>query len=185
MKTIYLIRHCKAAGQEAEAPLTEQGLEQSERLAEALKEMQIEKVVSSPFRRAVHSVEPLTRRLGIDVAVDARLSERVLSGRDLPDWMDHLLRSFEEMDVALEGGESSRMATERALAVVKELANGEANVVAVATHGNLMALLLKAFDASVGFETWKALSNPDVYRLSFLDGNFVEMERVWVERAGE
>ncbi|WP_309118312.1 histidine phosphatase family protein [Paenibacillus sp.] len=184
MKTIYLIRHCKAAGQEAEAPLTEEGMKQAERLAEALAGKGIQKIVSSPFRRAVRSVEPLSRRLGIDAAVDERLSERVLSGRDLPDWMEHLRRSFEEMDVALEGGESSRRATERALAVVKELANGEANVVAAATHGNLMALLLKAFDASVGFETWKALSNPDVYKLSFQDGDFVEMERVWDERAG-
>jgi len=34
MKRIYLVRHCKAAGQEPEAPLTEEGVTQAERLAD-------------------------------------------------------------------------------------------------------------------------------------------------------
>ena len=179
MTTIYLIRHCKAAGQEPAAPLTEEGIRQSLRLAEALENRGIEKILSSPYVRAVRSVEPLAKRLGIGVGVDERLRERALSGSDLPDWMERLRHSFEDLELALEGGESSRAATERALAVVSEIASGEERTVAAATHGNLMALLLKAFDDSVGFEAWKALSNPDVYKLVFRAGAFERMERVW------
>jgi 2,3-bisphosphoglycerate-dependent phosphoglycerate mutase len=179
MTTLYLIRHCKAEGQEPDAPLTEEGVRQSLRLAEALEAQGIERIVSSPYLRAVRSVEPLAKRLGLDVGVDDRLRERVLSGSDLPDWMERLRHSFEDMDLALEGGESSRAASERALTLVSELASREGRTVAAATHGNLLALILKAFDDRIGFEAWKALSNPDVFKLVFRAGAFERMERVW------
>ncbi len=181
MKTIYLIRHCKAAGQHPEAPLTEEGVRQSMRLAEALGDCRIERIVSSPFLRAVSSVEPLANRLGLGVELEERLRERVLSGTERPDWMERLQRSFEDLDVTLEGGESSRAAMERAAAALRDIAGGQAQTVAVATHGNLMALALKAYDDRVGYEDWKALSNPDVYKLVFRDGVFESMGRAWSE----
>jgi len=180
-KTIYLIRHCKATGQEAEAPLTEEGERQARRLADFLADRRIDKIVSSPFRRAIRSVEPLARRIGLDIAVDDRLRERVLSGRDLPDWMERLRASFEDMDIVLEGGESSRTATERARAAIEEqlAEDEEAANIAVATHGNLMALILKCYDDRIGFEAWKALTNPDVYELEFRGGICIGLGRVW------
>jgi len=33
------------------------------------------------------------------------------------------------------------------------------------THGNLLALVLNVFDARVGFDFWRSLEFPDVYRL--------------------
>jgi 2,3-bisphosphoglycerate-dependent phosphoglycerate mutase len=36
---------------------------------------------------------------------------------------------------------------------------------ALSTHGNLLALLLNAFDPRVGFEFWKSLEFPDLIEL--------------------
>jgi hypothetical protein len=47
MKTIYIVRHCQAAGQEAVAPLTADGLAQADRLADLLADRRIERIVSS------------------------------------------------------------------------------------------------------------------------------------------
>jgi 2,3-bisphosphoglycerate-dependent phosphoglycerate mutase len=33
----------------------------------------------------------------------------------------------------------------------------------VVTHGNLLALLLHAFDGRPGYATWEQLSNPDLF----------------------
>src|SRR5207245_4789289 len=60
--TLYLVRHCRAAGQAPEAPLTAEGLAQAERLADVLAPLAPDRILSSPFRRAVQSVEPLAAR---------------------------------------------------------------------------------------------------------------------------
>lgn len=166
MKTLYIVRHCEAEGQEADAPLTTNGLIQAEHLAQFLAEARIEHIVSSPYVRARDSIAPLAERLKIDVEIDERLIERVLCRGSIPDWRQHLEASFLDLDLCLEGGESSRTAMQRVVSVVQEIERHSAQITLLATHGNLLALLLKHFDDSVGFSEWQNLNNPDVFRVS-------------------
>lgn len=165
MKTLYVVRHCEAEGQEADAPLTPEGVAQSDRLAVSLATADIERIISSPYLRATQSIAPLARRLNLPVEIDLRLVERVLCSGSRPDWQERLSASFSDLDLSLEGGESSREAMQRAVAVVTEIQRHSAQRTLLVTHGNLMALLLKHFDDSIGFAEWRALSNPDVYRV--------------------
>lgn len=182
MEEIVLVRHAAASGQEAAAPLTSDGQHQARALDHFLRQFRIEGVICSPFRRAVESIEPFCRRAGLRVETDPRLVERVLSVRNLPDWREHLHRSFEDLDYCLEGGESSRAAQERGVSVVRE-ALVSTRRYALVTHGNLLALILKWADATVGFEHWSRLSNPDVFVLR-TDGHGARgFSRVW-DRAG-
>jgi 2,3-bisphosphoglycerate-dependent phosphoglycerate mutase len=173
VKTLYLVRHCRAAGQAPEAPLTEEGLAQAERLAGFLAPLAPDRIVSSPFRRAVQSVEPLAERLDLPIELDDRLRERLLTTA-AGDWLEPLRRSFDEVDAVLEGGESTRAAAARAAAALDDLrAHGAATTVVV-SHGNLTALILRHFDGRSGFAEWRALTNPDVFRI--VDGR---PERIW------
>lgn len=165
MKTLYVVRHCEAEGQEADAPLTPEGAAQSHNLAVSLATVNIERIISSPYRRATQSIEPLARRLNLQVELDMRLVERVLCSGSRPDWQERLHDSFLDLDLSWEGGESSRTAMQRAVAVVADIQRHSAGNTLLVTHGNLMALLLKHFDDSIGFAEWLALSNPDVYRI--------------------
>lgn len=166
MKTIYIVRHCKAEGQEADAPLTADGLVQANHLADLLADSRIERIISSPFVRAKYSVAPLAGRLKLQVELDERLVERVLCAEFITDWQQHLEATFRDLDFCLEGGESSRAAMRRIVSVVDEIRKHPAETTLLATHGNLMALLLKYFDDAVGFTEWQKLTNPDVYRLT-------------------
>ena len=166
MKTIYIVRHCQAEGQEAEAPLTADGLAQADRLADLLTGSQIERIISSPYFRAKDSVAPLAKRLKLQVELDERLVERVLCAGFMNDWQQHLEASFRNLDLCLEGGESSRAAMRRIVSVVDEIQQHPAEITLLATHGNLMALLLRYFDDAVGFAEWQKLTNPDVYRIA-------------------
>jgi 2,3-bisphosphoglycerate-dependent phosphoglycerate mutase len=172
------VRHCKAAGQAPDAPLTPEGVAQATQLAEQLAPLPIERIISSPFLRATQSIAPLAQRLGLPIAIDDRLAERVLSGADLPDWMAALQSTFDDLDRRFEGGESSRAAMQRAAAVVDACALHAADVTLLVTHGNLMTLLLKNFDRRIGFAEWQRLTNPDVYRVA-LAPDRAELARVW------
>ncbi|MCL6445339.1 MAG: histidine phosphatase family protein, partial [Alicyclobacillus sp.] len=166
MKNIYLIRHCQAEGQAADALLTDEGRKQAQNLAEFLRGREVEHIVSSPFVRAISTIQPFAEHVGIAIETDVRLAERVLSSINLPDWKRCLSATFDDLDLVYEGGESSRDAMNRGVAVVKELLKSAYRNSVVVTHGNLLALILKYFDDRVGFGQWQELTNPDVFLLT-------------------
>jgi 2,3-bisphosphoglycerate-dependent phosphoglycerate mutase len=167
-KTLYIIRHAKASGQEPDAPLTPEGELQALHLADLLASLPIERIVSSPFTRATRSIAPLAQRLNLPIITDERLIERVLSSTDLFDWISALRASFEDLDLCFPGGESSRAATQRAVGALNDMLAHCVGTSVIVTHGNLMSLLLKHFNPEIGFADWQKLTNPDVYRVELV-----------------
>jgi len=166
MKRIYLVRHCKADGQEPDAHLTDEGKIQAAWLSEFLSDKDIGYIISSPFERAVSSIRPFSETVKKEIHIDNRLSERMLSQYHMPDWMERLKETYLDLDLKFEGGESSREAMERGIDLIEEVWNREEDNAVVVTHGNLMSLIIKHFDDRFGFEDWKGLTNPDLYELS-------------------
>lgn len=178
MQELLLVRHAAATGQDASAALTAEGERQAQVLTDVLIRSGVQRVISSPFVRAMETVRPFCNRTGIQLETDDRLVERVLSGRDLPDWRDHLRQSFDDADYCLDGGESSRSAQARGLSALQAAqASGERCV--LVTHGNLLALMLRSMDAAVGFDEWSKLSNPDAFLVQVDDEGLGRFSRVW------
>lgn len=174
--TLYLVRHCAALGQEPDAPLTQEGYRQAEMLAQMLAQKSIGRIVSSPFVRAYETIAPFAKRCGLAIETDERLCERVLCGAARDDWREALQASFADLDVCLPGGESSRAAMKRGVAAVTEAWQDNTTTVVV-THGNLLALILRHFDNTVGFAEWQGLSNPDVFAVT-RDTETTRFERI-------
>jgi 2,3-bisphosphoglycerate-dependent phosphoglycerate mutase len=177
-KILYLVRHCKAAGQAANAPLTVEGISQAGALDEFLSSIEVGQIVSSPFARALRSIEPLSDRLGIEIKLDDRLIEAALSTIDHPDWLDKLRETFIDPTLSFEGGESSQTATDRALAAIDDALKSNADPTIVVTHGRLLTLILKHFDSKYGFDEWRDLTTPDVFRIAIND-RYSQVERIW------
>lgn len=169
-KTVYIIRHAQASGQDPAAPLTPQGELQAIDLADRLAALPIQRIISSPFTRAIQSIAPLAQRLNLAIMTDERLAERVLSSSDIADWMSALRASFDDLDLCFLGGESSRAAMQRAVSMLDEVLAHQVSTSVIVTHGNLMTLLLKHFNPEFGFAAWQQLTNPDVYRIEIEEG---------------
>lgn len=179
MKTIYLVRHCKTSGQEPDAPLTPEGLEQAERLAGFLAGRGIERIVSSPYRRAMQSIEPFARQSGLTLETDERVRERTLTAGLVDDWMTMIRAAFNDIHLRYPGGETGAEVRDRALAAINDVLAHPATVTAVVSHGGWSSSLLNYHDPTFGFAQWQAMTNPDVFRLTF-DENGVLHERVRV-----
>lgn len=177
MAKVYLIRHCQAEGQEPEARLTEDGVKQAQSLIRFFKEIEVNRMISSPFKRAVDSIQPLAESKGLDVHIHQQLSERVLSADILPDWLEKLEESFSDTELVFEGWESARAAEERLSEVVDAESKKEGTTLIV-THGGILSHFLSKYDAGFGFGGWQRLSNPDVY---VFDSEQKTVERVWHE----
>ncbi|MGF9965310.1 histidine phosphatase family protein [Bacillus rhizoplanae] len=181
MKKLIVVRHCAATGQEHDAPLTAAGQQQAKTLANFLitEQLPIEKIISSPFARAVHSIAPYASQVQLPIQEDDRLAERILSDVPLDNWLQILEQTFTEIDVAFPGGESTRQATERVQPLIHNiLQHQEQKVTLLVTHGNLFTLILRIFDESIGFSTWKSLSNPDIYEIT-IEKHTTTIHRLW------
>jgi 2,3-bisphosphoglycerate-dependent phosphoglycerate mutase len=179
VKRLFLVRHCESTGQEASAPLTAIGQRQANLLADHLETAGVELLVSSPYTRAQQSIAPLAQRLGLPVELDPRLVERVLSAAPLEHWREAIRQTFEDLDLAWPGGESSRTAMARGRTAANALLTRPVRVVVVVTHGNLLTLMLHSFKTQFGFQAWEHLSNPDVYCLE-VEAEHVRVIRTWV-----
>jgi 2,3-bisphosphoglycerate-dependent phosphoglycerate mutase len=167
LKKIYLIRHCEAVGQEPNAELTDKGLIQAQMLCNLLKNEKIDYIVSSPYKRAIKSIEPLADSDNLHINIDNRLIEKKLCEKSMSDWIDKLKYSFEDLTVCYEGGESSEEVINRGMQVINELMEIDKHSIAVVTHGAILILILKYFNNDFGYNQWKNLENPDAYLLHF------------------
>ncbi len=109
-----------------------------------------------------------------------RLTERILSTRDLPDWYVKLKATFNDMELKYDGGESSKEAMNRIVNVVKEVLASLSENTIIVSHGNSISLLLKHYQRDIDFQVWENLSNPDVFQLSNIH-NEVHVKRIWDE----
>ncbi|WP_413381787.1 histidine phosphatase family protein [Alkalihalobacillus sp. 1P02AB] len=179
MKKIYLVRHCSAIGQEPEAELTEAGVEQAKKLVNFFSDKNIDRVVSSPFKRALQTIEPFCEQEGKVIHVENDLRERVLSTQYMPDWFERLRDTYVDRDLKFAGGESNNEAGIRVMAVLERLMKDEATHHAVVvTHGGALSLILNHFDKNFGFAQWQKLSNPDVFVLE-MQKESSTIKRVW------
>ncbi|MHA6252771.1 histidine phosphatase family protein [Oceanobacillus sp. CAU 1775] len=178
MKKIYLVRHCEAEGQPPEAKLTENGREQALKLSEFLSKYKVDRIISSPYKRAVDSIHPFAQKRDLEIEINKKLSERILSSENLLDWQDNLRSTFKDLELKFEGGESSQEAMTRIVDVVNDAFSRKTQNTVIVTHGNIMSLLLKHFDDDFGFDEWKKLGNPDVFLLE-KEINNVTTQRIW------
>ncbi|MED1864766.1 histidine phosphatase family protein [Fictibacillus nanhaiensis] len=174
---ITAVRHCKAEGQESNAPLTAEGEQQAKDLAVFLEGQHFDCVISSPFKRAIDTIKPFAELRESSILVDDRLAERILSAENDPNWRSNLERTYKEEHLKFPGGESTFEAKERITSFINELQAKSYKSVLIVTHGNLLSLLINLYDPSFGFKEWELLSNPDVYQI---DVSLKDVSKLWV-----
>lgn len=181
MTTVYLVRHAHADWQPDEArPLSRRGRTSSALLAERFAEFPVAAIYTSPARRALETVEPIARRLQLQPVVLADLRERELSVTTGSDHQTAVEATWRNPALALPGSESNAAARARGTAVVRQLLERHSGGhIIVATHGNLLALVLNGFDSRFGYDFWHSLSFPDAYELHFHDVVLSGVRRIW------
>lgn len=83
LTTIYMVRHAESpytAGEERTRGLSAEGELKSRQVTELLQEEGIDVIVSSPYARAVRTVEGLARKLNLPIKTYEDLRERQFAG---------------------------------------------------------------------------------------------------------
>ena len=173
----FLVRHGETAENARmrylgtrDEPLTENGMRQALHVADALSQIPIAAIISSPMRRAADTAAPIQKACGVELRLDRRLAEgsfgrwEGLSRAEVlelgnPD-AELLARWESDPSCAPPGGESINDVQKRVIRLVEELKEEFAgsSVVLVSHVGPIKALLAAALGVS-----------PQVSRRLFLD----------------
>jgi probable phosphoglycerate mutase len=141
-----------------DAPLTELGVGQARRLAEALSSVEPALLVTSPLRRAAQTAEEIGRRCSVDVKTDDRLLELDYGewdGRRLADIDPHEWQTWRDDPTrTLPGGESVPAVRERIASFCRQHLDGR-TVVAVSHVTQIKAAVVWALaaDDAIGWRT--------------------------------
>ncbi|MFE3574405.1 histidine phosphatase family protein [Lysinibacillus sp. NPDC059133] len=184
MTVIYFVRHAHShyTADEYNRPLSDKGFKDRNRITKLFTNKIIHTVYSSPYKRAVQTVEGIAQEHKLEINTIDSLKERILSKGNLFDFDTAIHQVWRHPNFAFEGGESNEVAKERAITTLQKiiLAHPNDNIV-IGTHGNIMVLMMQYFDAQYDYWFWKKLSMPDVYQLTFQHFVLSDVQRVWEE----
>jgi 2,3-bisphosphoglycerate-dependent phosphoglycerate mutase len=173
MLRLLLVRHADPINpmvhqNEYTRPLTTDGERDAVKLAENLNHLPIDAVYSSPYRRAIQTVEPIAQARGLDVRAIEELREHALALEPIPDWKEVLERAWTDFDFALPGAETMRATQARGLGALETIrAKHPTGTVAVGGHGTIFSLMLHAFEPRVDCAFHLSMPMPAVYALEF------------------
>jgi 2,3-bisphosphoglycerate-dependent phosphoglycerate mutase len=181
--TFYLVRHAQADWTpDEDRPLSTRGYNDAEKVCHALNAFPISAIYSSPYRRARDTIRPLAVQLNLPLRLAPELRERRLGAFEGPDFFHAVEPTWQQPAFAHPGGESNAAAQARGVSFLEGLRREDLpGTVVLSTHGNLLSLILQAYDPSIGFAFWTSLTMPDVYALSVGPKGVAAISRVWSE----
>ena len=175
LSTTVLIRHAQSAPSnkipEPDWPLSSLGRRQATALASDLAGAGITQVVSSPYVRAVDTVQPLSSQLGLSIEIQSGLRERKLCDDVRDDWHIIIEKAWTDFNFALPGCESGFECQKRIQKCMQDVVSRyTGQTIAVCSHGNAIGLFLNTIDQNFGYLNWKQMKNPDVFWIDWRNG---------------
>ena len=166
MGSVIFLRHGQAknnierilTGRTPNIPLTEKGIEQAEKTAKFLEQMNISAIYSSPIERAKHTAEIVAKHNSLDVTIDDRLIELDMGKftgvpyDDIFTTHGNVFMKFYngELEIAHNGVETFTEVKKRVLSIVDHVVekHPDQNVVLVTHMDPIKAMLATVVDLS-------------------------------------
>lgn len=186
MTVIFMVRHAHSVfnlEEEETRGLSIQGMEDAARVKDLMMKERIDAVYSSSYTRAIQTVEGFANAFNMEIKIDERFRERDLAARDyvIENPQEAMQRVFADPEFRFPGGETNNEVKERGTAALKDiLKEQEGQSVAIGIHGNIMTILMGAWNKEYGtLEFWKTTTKPDIYKLEFQEQKLLKVTRLW------
>lgn len=184
MTSLYFLRHAQPdyrTGTNRTFPLSQEGMLDRLKAADALSSVGFDAAVSSPYRRSLDTIEPIVTAQHLTLTTDERLRERDNPGGGSNShemfcrrWADY---SFHE-----EGGESIGSTQERNVAAVNDILRRYSGMtILVGTHGTALATIINYYDGNYGIEQFLRIIDfmPYVLRMDFDGEKYLGREELF------
>ena len=171
MTKIFFVRHCKpdsSCYDDRTRPLTQEGQDDSLKVAEILKNQKIDVFISSPYKRSFDSIKPAADFYGKEIQTDERLRERKAGSNGNNHEM--FKKRWADFSYAEPDGESIGSVQKRNIEAINEiLKNHEGKTIAIGTHGTALSSIINYYEPSFNAESFMEIIDfmPWILRMDF------------------
>ncbi|MFJ7914383.1 MULTISPECIES: histidine phosphatase family protein [unclassified Lysinibacillus] len=133
MTVLYFVRHARSHynADEVNRPLSSKGFEDRDRVTRLFENKNIHTIYSSPYKRAIQTVEGIAQKHKLQIKTIDSFKERILS-------FDAAIHQvWSHPNFAFEGGESNEIVKERAMTTLQKIILTHPNDNIVGTHAIL------------------------------------------------
>ncbi|WP_414052397.1 histidine phosphatase family protein [Macrococcus animalis] len=166
MRKIYFIRHSIRDirfKHDESAPLTEEGILLANGLVDVFKDKEISSIFSSPFKRAIVTVQPIAKDNEMEVDIINDFYERTVG-----DWIDNFSefakQQWSDFDYKLENGESLNDVKARIIHAFDMLVEKSEGDIIICGHGTSFSVLFNHLtNGAFGYDEFIEMKMPDVF----------------------
>lgn len=173
MKKIYFVRHSirDTTIKNEAAPLSQKGQKLALGLVGFFENKSIDIVYSSPFARAIDTINPTAEKLNKPIQRLNDLKERHV-GSWVADFNAYSKQQWLDFDYKLPGGESLHDVKKRIMPLLDTILEQDHQTLIVTGHGTSFSVLFNQItEGAFGYEDFLTMSMPDIFIAEFDDKN--------------
>lgn len=181
MTTLYFVRHAKVVYTEDDhsRALSPQGQADVHKVTEAFKNIPVDIIASSPFVRAVNTIQGISDIKNIPIDLHYDLRERKVAHNFIDDFHTFVDNQWQDFDYHLDGGESLNQVQSRGVKALEKILDTHANKsIVVGTHGTFQAVIMNYYDKKYDLDFWRTIQMPDIYKLEFDDLKLCSVKKI-------
>ena len=184
MTRIYFVRHAESIHSwedDRSRPLTEEGIEDSKKVCEMLRDSKLDYAISSPYKRSIDTIRECVHMHHLEIVTDERLRERHkgIEGNQYGMFQ----KRWEDFSFHEEGGESLGMVQQRNIEALTCILNQhkDENII-LGTHGTALSTILNFYDPTFLCEGFLRIIDymPYIIRLDFEGTKYLGKEEMLI-----
>lgn len=184
MNKIYFVRHAKpdfSVHDDLTRPLTDKGIIDSKNICEFLKEKSINKIYSSPYKRAIDTIKELAQNLNIKIEVVDDFRERKISNIWIEDFNKFSKSQWENFEYKLNDGESLNEVQSRNIKELHKILNENSNQnIVIGTHGTALSTIINYYDKTFDYLSFTKIKDvmPFIVCMEFEKTNVLNIDYI-------
>ncbi|MGX7775909.1 histidine phosphatase family protein [Streptococcus pluranimalium] len=174
-QTIYLIRHAEPNynnHHDDERELTAKGLQDCQLLLDYFKDISIDRIYSSPFKRTLQTIDELGKEKNLPIQIKENFRERKIDDVWIDDFNTFSQRQWQDFNYKLAKGESLQEVQDRNIQQLQEILKDQETSIIISSHGTAISTILNYYDHQFAFDNFQAIKQlmPFLATLSFENG---------------
>lgn len=178
MTTVFYVRHAEPNyqnHQDAARELSPKGLQDRMLVTQFLSGKQIDVLISSPFKRAVDTIQEYADSVGLDITLHDAFRERKVGSGWIDDFTAFSQKQWQDFSYKLPDGECLNEVQERNLSALKNvLQEHKGKQIVIGGHGTALCTILNHYDHSFGYASFEEMKGKMPWIVEFQYDNALQ-----------
>ncbi|WP_027218932.1 MULTISPECIES: histidine phosphatase family protein [Butyrivibrio] len=184
MTKVFFVRHAEPNydnHDDRSRELSPRGMEDRKKVTSFLADKNIDIVISSPFKRAVDTVQDFADKNGLPVEIVEDFRERKVDSCWIEDFASFSKKQWSDFSFKLSDGECLKEVQDRNISALNNvLKQYSGKNIVVGSHGTSLSTIINFYDNSFGYDDFERIRflMPWIVEFSFDElGNCVDIKR--------